>query len=518
MKAYCFLSGLLLFLGISSCKDEPILPTPEIPFEWSEFEWLTLDYVPLSRRVTVNTNLISKITIKVLGRNGRASDIQHDFNELGTVHTFDVHGLYADSTNTVIVQFFNAANNLLGDDTLSIETGPLIEGVPDVAIEVSTNPNTEDGTFFLVSYRGRTKPMLPLMIDQFGDIRWIADFSTHPELSELHFDVGLERLENGNWYFGDKSTDQIYEMNMAGELVNTWLLPGYEFHHNVQEASNGNFLVTVSKDGNTHSNGNLTVEDVLLEIDRGNNIALNEWNLLESLDENRVVLVNNLNQPTIDWIHVNSIEEGLDGQGVLISGRTQGVVQLDADNQVDWILANHKGWGNNRAGEDLNQFLLQPLDAAGQPIIDQAIMEGFEKHPDFDWPWYQHASTFLPNSDLLLFDNGINRQYEFPPYYSRAVVYRIDTAAMTVQQIWEYGSDRPELYSNIVSDVDYLEDEQAILMCSGRIQGGPSGFLEGRIVKIDYATKTVLFEARIIGNSESSIIFHRAEQLPLYPD
>ncbi|MEO1437904.1 MAG: aryl-sulfate sulfotransferase, partial [Bacteroidota bacterium] len=110
------------------------------------------------------------------------------------------------------------------------------------------------------------------------------------------------------------------------------------------------------------------------------------------------------------------------------------------------------------------------------------------------------------------------RQYGFPPYYSRAVVYRIDPEVKTIQQIWAYGADRSDLYSNIVSDVDFLEEEQAILMASGRIQSGASGFLEGRIVKVDYASKAVLFEARVIGTAGSTIIFHRAEQLPVYPD
>jgi hypothetical protein len=42
----------------------------------------------------------------------------------------------------------------------------------------------------------------------------------------------------------------------------------------------------------------------------------------------------------------------------------------------------------------------------------------------------------LPNGDLLLFDNGASRHFSgFCGSFSRAVIYRIDEAALTVRQI-----------------------------------------------------------------------------------
>ncbi|MEO1436753.1 MAG: aryl-sulfate sulfotransferase, partial [Bacteroidota bacterium] len=321
--------SLLLIWG--SCRKE--LPPIEERFSRSAFQVQEMDYVPLSRQVSVNTNLESKVSITVLGHNGAASNVQQDFNAFANEHELAIHGLYADTTNRVVVQFFNQANHLLGQDTLLIETVLTTENLPSISIEVPAVSNTGPGDFYLISYRGKTQPMVPILIDQFGDIRWLADFSDHPELNELHFDVGLERLQNGNWYFGDKVTNQIYEMTMEGAFLNAWSLPGYAFHHNVQETANGNFLVTVSKEGNIHQNGTPTVEDVLIELDRNSGTIIHEWNLLESLDENRVVLINNLANPIIDWIHVNAVQTGPTGQGALISGRTQGVVLLDEHNQ-----------------------------------------------------------------------------------------------------------------------------------------------------------------------------------------
>ncbi len=57
----------------------------------------------------------------------------------------------------------------------------------------------------------------------------------------------------------------------------------------------------------------------------------------------------------------------------------------------------------------------------------------------FDWPFGQHSPALLPNGDLLLFDNGASRNFAgFWGSFSRAVIYRIDEAAMTVRQIAQF--------------------------------------------------------------------------------
>ncbi|MEM6722517.1 MAG: aryl-sulfate sulfotransferase [Bacteroidota bacterium] len=508
---------VVLTLLITACTKEPALD-PDGPFQFSSLELEELDYVPLSRRVSVKTNQVAKISIKVVGKNGPASDVYHEFNSLNVSHTFDIHGLYPDYENTVLINFLDAEEEVLGQESLKIQTDPLREGLPTTVVETAGQINQARENCFLVSYRGVNNPMVPFMMDQFGDIRWVMDMTDHRILPSLSYDVGMERLENGNWYFGETNNNVIYEVNMAGEIIKEWALPGYGFHHNVQEISNGNFLVTVSIDGNTHDNGNTTIEDGIVEVDRNSGAILQEWNLLVSLDEYRVVLSNELFNNPIDWVHVNAVIKPTDGEGIVVSGRDQGVVHLNFDNEVQWILGNHNGWGSNRNNADLNQFLLNPLDANGDPILEESVLNGFEGHEDFDWPWFQHAPVYMPNGDLLLFDNGTRRYYNFPPYHSRAVIYRIDETNMTVQEVWEYGADRPELFSDIVSDVDYLEDEDVILIASGRNQQTQSGFNEGRIIKVDFDSKNVLYEARIIGPQGSQIIFHRAEQLSIYPD
>jgi len=155
---------------------------------------------------------------------------------------------------------------------------------------------------------------------------------------------------------------------------------------------------------------------------------------------------------------VNAVVYDPSDSTIIVSGRTQAVVKLDAANRVVWILGAHKGWGTSGDGTPLGPFLLKPLDATGQPITDALVINGDVNHPDFEWSWYQHAPLVMANGDIMLFDNGgTNRTFSGRGQYSRAVQYRIDAKAKTVRQVWTYGKERgPSTFSAIVSDVDVL--------------------------------------------------------------
>src|SRR5690606_21286342 len=99
-------------------------------------------------------------------------------------------------------------------------------------------------------------------------IRWYLDYSSHPELASLFYDDGPERLANGNLYFGSGGSNfganpnnAIYEVDLFGNVMNLWEMPGYGFHHEAFEKPNGNFIVTVNKEGAA------TIEDHIIEID-----------------------------------------------------------------------------------------------------------------------------------------------------------------------------------------------------------------------------------------------------------
>lgn len=470
-------------------------------------------YAPLTAEVGVTTSRPIRVEVIVAGR-GASPDLAHRFPTVSGRGRFPVLGLYPDADNTVTVRILDTDGALLGDTVHRILTPPLPGALPSVTVD-AVAPGALKPGMNLVSYfghDGQFRPQRPFIFDASGQIRWYLDLQSHLNLSELFYDDGVERLANGNLYFGDGSTSRIIEMDMLGRIVQDWPLPGYGFHHQVLEKPNGNFIVTVNK------RGEATIEDYLIEIDRGTGAIVTEWNLKEALDSTRRAWPTSFADLDVDWFHANGVAYDPADDAIIVSGRTQGTVKLTSDNEVVWILAPHRDWGTAGDGTDLSTRLLQPLDAGGQPITDPSVLDGTTNHPDFEWAWYQHAPELMPDGTLLLFDNGDYRNYADQPLYSRAVAYRIDEAAMTIQQVWAYGKDRGgETFSRIVSDVDYHAAEDNVVFMPGAV--AYDGLVYGKTIEIDRTTRDVVFEATISApTAPFGITFHRVERLPLYPD
>lgn len=468
---------------------------------------------PLSAVLEMETAEEVTLEVRVAGRNGSDSDVVYEAGQPATEFEVPVLGLYPDFINTVHVTLFDQDGAEVATKTYGILTDPLSADFPEIEIEVAGGSQMADG-FTLVSYWGygvgrEATPKRPFMFDRFGDVRWYLDLADDPVLGKMHYDGGIERLQNGNLYFGDVGTSRIYEVSMLGEVVGSWEMPGWGFHHQVVEKPNGNFLVTVNK------LGEWTIEDHIIEIDRRSGTVVNIWDLRWSLDQERVALTDNV----ADWIHLNAVVFDERDDTIIVSGKNQGVVKLTEENEVVWILGPHRGWGSSGAGVELSQFLLQPLNDEGEPIQDQAVLDGAANDASFEWNWQQHAPLIMANGDLMLFDNGKDRNYGGVGPYSRAVEYDIDEEAMTVQQVWSYGSERgAETYSGRVSDVDYLASADSVIWSSGSIDYGSDRY--GKVIEVEYFGRQVIFEATIrapvagFGN----IVFHRAERLPIYPE
>ena len=464
-------------------------------------------YAPLTANIHVETEASTTITMRVAGKHGAASDVVKSFTDAGTVHNVPVLGLYADYANAVEMVFKGASGIEVGRKTYTLRTAALPTNTfPLITVDVRHDSLMADG-MTLVSYFGYgtvSTPVHPFIFDRFGDVRWYLEYAGHPVLKSLFYDNGIERLKNGNWYFGDNSTNAVYEVDGLGNVVNTFPLPGYKFHHQVLEKPNGNFLVSVSTVGGS------TTEDVIVEIDRTTKQIVTTWDLKTSLQSGRRTLSANVE----DWAHVNGLAYDASDNTIIVSARTQGLVKLTQANQVVWIMGAHRGWDTAGDGTDLRTVLLQPLDKSNAPITDADVLDGAANHADFEWNWYQHAPKVLPNGHILLFDNGDNRNFGGSPNYSRAVEYVIDKQARTVKQVWTYGKDRgTTTFSRIVSDVDLLDGGTHVVWSPGAI-----GNATGKVIELDYTTQQVLFEAAIIPPTALfGITMHRTERLSLYP-
>ena len=522
LKPKFVLCSLLIAIIFVSCKeDDGNLEGDPTGTDVIRNQFVSLNpsgFSPLSAIIELETSEEVRVRMTIQGKNGSGSDFVHEFPTVGEELTLPIHGLYADHLNLVDLTLFDRDGNNLGTERFEIQTEPLIGVLPEIVIEEARRNDMANG-MTLVSYfghNGATFPQRPFIFDSYGEIRWYLDFNASPELGALFYDDGVERLANGNFYFGSGGSgfgisgdiNKIYEVDLFGNTINTWEMPGYTFHHEVHEKPNGNFLVTVNKMGTS------TIEDFIIEIDRTSNDIVNEWDLNLALQNTRTTWTDN----TVDWFHANAVLYDERDDTIIVSGRTQGLVKLSSNNDVIWILAPHRDWGLSGNGVDLTTKLLQPLDADGQTITDVQVLEGTVNHPDFEWSWYQHAPLITPDGNLMLFDNGDSRNYVSSGPYSRAVEYRIDKTNMTIQQRWQYGKERgEETYSRIVSDVDYLENDDHVLYSPGAILDQDNAF--GKSIEIDYNSRSVVFEATIIPPVAffDIITLHRTERLTLYP-
>ncbi|MEL6675004.1 MAG: aryl-sulfate sulfotransferase [Bacteroidota bacterium] len=499
----------MLLISVTGCRPD----APEDVLQNFSLVLNSSGYAPLSALLRFSTVDPVTLTIHVEGKHGPESDVTHTYIEPAQFWSVPVLGLYADHANLVTLTVRNTANELLAREEIVLETEPLIADLPGITIDQKhTNGQNQ---LYLVNYFGFAQggdfsPQRPFIFDQFGDIRWYLDFTNHPFLNTLFYDNGLTILQNGNFIMGDVNTGSLYEINYVGGLIDTWSLNGYEFHHHVIEKPNGNFLVTVSDPAKA------TVEDVIIEISRLGKSIVNTWDLNQSLDNQRRAWPTDLADLEEDWFHGNGLAFDESDNSIIVSGRTQGVVKLSSNNVVQWILAPHREW-NEPGGKDLTASLLQPLDAGGSPITDASVLDGATHHPDFEWSWYQHSPIILPDGDLMLFDNGDNRNYTGNELYSRAVTYRIDEANKTIQQRWQYGKEKgEETYSRIVSKVNYYEADQSVLFTPGAINF--QGQVQGKLIEVGYQSNQKQFEATVVPpDAVFNISFHNARRISFYP-
>ncbi|NNE26742.1 MAG: hypothetical protein HKN09_07850 [Saprospiraceae bacterium] len=471
-------------------------------------------YTPLSGALELVSSIDGTLELTIHHISDSTKNLIQRFDHPAGTHTYPVLGLFFDHENII------EANFIANSDTLErikiIEsTSKRPDYLPSIKVTKKDMDKMEPG-MNMISYRAKWDPTVAFIIDNDGLVRWLLDYQGHPELTSMNFDVGIERLQNGNLYFGNWPSQNLYEIDMVGNIVDQWSIPGFEFHHNIQEKENGNFLVTANKFGSQHEGGLWAIEDFILEVDRHNNSILHVLDLKESLDEHRRTMGTDEFSGVIDWIHVNAVIEDPSDNTIIISSRFQGIIKLDYDNNVKWILSPQKGWTENRRGQALDQYFLQPLDASGNAINDPDILMGYENHEEFEWPWFQHAPFLHENGNLFVFDNGDRRNFAVDQRYSRAVEYKIDEENKTVQQVWTYGKERESgMYSRIVSDVDHLPTFNNILVSPGSRVLNSGGEYGGKIIEVHYDTKEVVFECEL---NAQGIVFHRVERMSLYPE
>ncbi len=404
-------------------------------------------------------------------------------------------------------------------EPLSVETGPLPSDFPVMELLRSKPARMAPGHTLL-----NVQQMADylLVVDSVGEVLWY-----HPTIG-MSGDARI--LPNGNILLMEGGV--ITELTFLGEVVRRLSVvepSDVEYHHAVTPTGDGNLLSLVQRIGpvdnfrTDYFDPTLrdTVEvtgDGIVELDAEGNV-LHRTLLREILDFDRLgydSLASHARLETSnDWVHSNAVIPADDGQSIIASSRHQDAVyKLTRDtHELVWLLANHHGWG-----EDWQPYLLTPAGAA----------DGEE----FQWPYHQHAPELTASGSLLVFDNGNYRAspgdgktpLAWEETYSRAVEYRIDEDAMTVEQVWQYVYPDARLYSVAVGDADLQEQSNNVLLVYGGLLGVDAvtsadmgrGYFQARVIEIDRdAEDEVVFELDVHSTDPDGPgwIVYRAERI-----
>ncbi len=358
-----------------------------------------------------------------------------------------------------------------------------------------------------------------MIFDDQGKVRWFLDLSFNGKMISP-----FQRLKDGTILMVDRHI--IYEFDMLGKsLKKTKINTNYGMHHDVLELPNGDLLICVGKRNvyiNLDGERVKSDSDFIIHYDKKASKIVKEWDLAKHLDVSRSDL-NFLRKG--DWLHMNGLAFDAKDSTIVVSGKNQGLIKISWNDELKWILSPKKNWGKsgrNNDGYSLQPFLLTALDSEGE-AYETAIQQGNESANDFDFSWGSHSPALLPNGDILVFDNGVYRNFKKESTYSRAVEYRVNEKNKTVEQIWQYGKERDrEFFSIIISDADYLPNSQNILVTSGFLT--PTTNYSAKIVEVDYNTGEEVFEATLYyktlngdksGSWGQSDILYRSERLEL---
>ena len=440
---------------------------------------------PLTALVIFETEEEVSPTVTVVGEDEH-STFTHTF-DANTVHYLPIYGLYADTSNEVIISYGDV------EKKVAIKT----EALPDdfimpTRVEAQKSKLDNELYFFSPSSSGYT-----CAYDVNGDVRWYLTINALWDINRLdngHLMVSTERLVNSPYYMSG-----LYEMDLLGKIYTEFSLEG-GYHHDYFELPSGNLLVA----SNDFNNDDGTVEDVIVELDRNTGKIVKTWDLKDILNMEDG---KSENWTQYDWFHNNSVWYDEATNSITLSGRHQdAVINIDYETgELNWIIGDPTNWS-----EEYQKYFFTPVG------------------DDFEWQWSQHAAMITPEGYVFILDNGNNKskiEEEYVPAedsYTRGVMYKIDTDKMTIEQVWEYGKERgSEFYSPYISDVDYLAKDHYIVHSGGivYVDGKNSNELAGlggadALVSdtVELLNDEVIFEIVLPTNN------YRVEKMSLYQE
>lgn len=323
-----------------------------------------------------------------------------------------------------------------------------------------SEPDRMAGRFTFLTVRRRARGRIPDMspalrqwftgwgmlvaVDNHGRMRWMRKLDTRA--------AGIERLANGNIFVHDTHSCSR-EIDIAGETIRAWYAAGRPqgeheggiavdvrtLHHQPHQMPNGNFLALSGHsrtatdwpasvhEPEKHKADREIVGDMVVEFTPEGEVVWS-WDSFDHLDTHRIgydaldAYWHVRGFPgAADWTHGNGVTYDERDDSVLVSFRLQDcILKIDRKSgEIVWILGDHQDWSPG-----MGKKLLKPVGR------------------NFRWPWHQHNPRITSEGTIVLFDNAIygarpgHERVPFHKSFSRAVEYRVDEKAMTVEQVW----------------------------------------------------------------------------------
>jgi arylsulfate sulfotransferase len=348
-------------------------------------------------------------------------------------------------------------------------------------------------------------------IDSQGEIRfviqpWMANNVEHLDNGNIILVLRREQDENDSLAI---NYDHVVEIDLLGKPYNSYIFEmdnnrnAVAFDHDIIELDNGNILALVDDSQSEY------VEDNMIEFDLYTGETVKVTDFKELFPSDYYEDYEYEGKPSYDWLHHNAIDQTEDGESLLVSGRNHDMVfkMSYPENEIEWISVIDENWEETTRPDE---YTLEPIGNVKFQMAQHAV----EEMPDQD----ENPDTM----DIMLFDNNrmIMRGHEEElENYSRAVQYRINEADMKIEEIWSYGEERGEYsYTDIVSDADYLEESNNVLINFGRAYNENNDAVS-HIVEVDKDTNEVVFEYQVTQTPRSDRRqICRAERLPLYSE
>ena len=516
--------------GNSDCSES----VAETDLKGSVFEMPKINpsgNIPLSAAVPMQTAGIAKVSVRIADKDpdkkqfSREYDIPDDAAETVQI---PVLGLFPAYKNQVTVTASDKDGRTVDEKTFGIKTSCLPKDFPKIKVS-----GTIDSGWTMVNWlrtpRSRTE-MNGIALDEQGRVRWYSDLAF-----PVCFPIVIK--DETFYCGGGEGETHVTRYDFMGyvlEDIDVAPLGYRNVHHEVFIKPDGNYLIGVDKADSGYIEDRV-IE--INPADPANPQLRGAWNLNDTLPDVADLFIDmqpastEIPGQTNNPIHHNAIFYDESDDSLIGGSQTAGIVKLTHSGYVKWYLAPHlfaliddadndgksdsftakydpanqMTWtgdysqekdGKTVAGEkyvnkrapingipykvysdfefSYPEFLLTPLDKNGSEIEDLSVKQGFASHEDFSWPFRAHNPTILKNGNIMIFDNGLARNFSTIPisqkHFSRVVEYRItpdkDGYGGTIRQIWEYIlEDDPMWYSMsiIVSGANELENGNRLI-------------------------------------------------------